>query len=83
MAGRTREVSGIPGRAAGPAQGREQSAEETRGAGAPRTERREGVAEAAAPPRGPGARVRACAAEGAGRPTETPGARPAAHVTGT
>lgn len=56
VARRTREVSGVPGRAAG--QGREQSAEETRGARAPRTERREGVAEAAAPPRGPGARVR-------------------------
>lgn len=58
VAGRARKVSGIPGRVPGPAQGREQSAEETRGARAPRTERREGVAEAAAPPRGPGARVR-------------------------
>lgn len=58
VAGPTRQVSGVPGRVAGPAQGRERSAEETRGAGAPRTQRREGVAEAAAPPRGPGARVR-------------------------
>lgn len=66
--GPAREVSGLPERVAGPAGERRggpgESAAETRGAGAPRTGAGRGVAEAAAPPRGPGAR--ACVRGGGG-----------------